>query len=410
MLIALAAAAMGCASADRPARRDTSREHFALPVARAGSQAEAADLFGYRAGRERLVLLLGEEGDPSEQAGLAMELADLAERTRGTALVRMDELESRRDDGAREERDELGRLVRELLDEELKRLESVARDFPDYPRRDEALYRLGCALLERDRPDVALKFLRALFAEYPSSPYTPHGYLAFGDHFFEQEKIDEAVKVYEKVLAFESPDAAPLAHFKLGWCWHERGEHRRSLDSFVDAAGAAKRLGGPIGNALQDEALRDLVRAYVHVGVPERALELFSRVDEGRIDEMLERLGAAYFDAGRFPESIVINRQVSARVECSPVQARAQVAVFEARLYLGEIGDLKAEGEALVEVFTRLAQCVDSEDLVEFAAAGAAARETLKAQARRYRDEFETSGEPAAAEMAADLELMAESF
>jgi len=410
MLIALAAVAVGCASADRPARRDPPREHFVSPVAREGSRTEAADLFGYRAQRERLVLLLEDEADPSEQARLDMELADLAERTRGTALVRIDELESRRDDGAREERDELGRLARKLLDEELERLERVTVDFPDFSRRDEALYRLGCALLERDRPDVALRFLRVLFAEHPASPYTPHGYLAFADHFFDQEKNDEAMRLYEKVIAFGNPEATALAHHKLGWCRLRRGEHQKSLESFVAAAGAAKGLDGPVGIRLLDEVRKDLVQECVHGGAPEKALELFERIDEGKIDEMLGRLGAAYFDAGRFQESIVINRQVSGRVECSPVQARAQVAVFEARLFLGEIDDLKSEGELLVEVFTRLAQCVSSEDLVEFAEAGAAARETLKAQARRYRAEVEGSGEPAAAVMAADLEMMAESF
>jgi len=63
-----------------------------------------------------------------------------------------------------------------------------------------------------------------------------------------------------------------------------------------------------------------------------------------------------------------------------------------------------------VEVFVRLSQCLPPEDLVEFAEAGAVAKENLKAQAKRYRAEFEFSGEPAAAAMADDLEIMAESF
>ncbi len=394
-LIAILVAVMGCACADRPLKSAASRKYFVPPVAQVGSQSDDVDHFGYRAQRERLIILLKEAREPNEQARLTMELADLAERTRAMVLTREPELE---------------RLAQDLLDEELKLLGRIARVFPDYPRRDEALYLLGFTLLDRDRPEVALRYIRALLAEHPASPYVPHGYLAFADHFFNQEKIDQAIKLYEKVLAFENPDATPLAHFKLGWCWLNKGEHQKSLESFVNAASAAQRLGGQAGATLREEALKDLVRAYAQVGVPEKALAFFGRIDEGRINDMLERLGAAYFDDGRYPESIVINRQVSDRVECSPVQARAQVAVFEARLFLGEIDDLKAEGELLVEVFVRLAQCLPPEDLVEFAEAGAAAKETLKAQAKRYRAEFEFSGEPAAAAMADDLETMAESF
>ena len=362
-LIAILVAAMGCACADRPRKSADSSKYFVPPVAREGSQSDTMDHFGYRAHRDRLVMLLEGAREPNEQAQLIMELADLAERTRGMALTQKTGPE---------------RLAQDLLDEEFKHLGNIARNFPDYHRRDEALYRLGYTLLDRERADVALGHTRTLLAEHQASPYVPHGFLAFANHFFNQDKIDEAIKLYEKVLAFENPDATPMAHFKLGWCWINKGEHQKSLESFVNAASAAQRMGGQAGATLRDEALKDLVRAYAHVGVPEKALTFFERIDEGRINDMLERLGTAYFDDGRYRESIVINHQVSDRVECSPVQARAQVAVFEARLFLGEIDDLKAEGELLVEVFVRA--------------------------------EFESSGEPAVAAIADDLEMMAESF
>ena len=98
------------------------------------------------------------------------------------------------------------------------------------------------------------------------------------------------------------------------------------------------------------------------------------------------------------------------RVECSPVQAKAHLAVFEARLFLGKIDDLKAEGEALVEVYVRLSKCVAPEDMVELAAAGAVAKEALQEQAKRYRAEYEENAEPAAIQMADELDALAESF
>ncbi len=289
-------------------------------------------------------------------------------------------------------------------------LDHVAREFPEYSRGDEALYRLGFILLQRERANQALQHIRALFTAYPSSPYVAHGYLAFANHFFHNKEFDQAIKLYEKVVGFGNRQATPEAHHKLGLCWLDRGEHEKSLKSFIDAANSAQLMDNQTGWDLREQALKDLVGTYAKVGAPSKALEFFEKIDQDRIDDMLEQLGKAYFDNGRYKDSIVINQQVSDRVECSPVQARAQVAVFEARLYLGEIDNLKDEGDKLVEVFTRLSECLPTEKLDEFAEAGAMAKEQLKSQAKRYLAEYEFSGEPAAAEMAVQLDAMAESF
>jgi tetratricopeptide (TPR) repeat protein len=401
MLLALLLAAAGCAAP---------RGHAAPPGRTAGPPAEAPDRFGYAAERERLLELLDGAREPHAQAAILLELADLAEATRARALARRDELERSGAYAARAERDEMGRLAQRLLDDELERLERLAVDHPEFPRRDEALYRLAFALLDRDSPDAALRHARTLFAEHPASPYVAHAYSAFADRAFEEEDFDQAVKLYEKTIALGNPDAAPWAHFRLGACRLALGEPERAMQSFVDAANAAQALGGPRGSRLRDEALADLVRAYVRAGDPDKALAFLERVAPERVDALLEKLGAAYFDEGRFRESIALNRQVADRVECSPSMARAEVAVFEARLYLGEVVDLKSEGEALVGVFARLARCLPPERLVEFAEAGAMAKEALKSQAERFRREYEINASPAAAEMADELEVMAEQF
>lgn len=407
-LIGIAVASTGCMVAVKGAGGEPGPgEDRSGP---SGMEDRFEDRFDYGYQRSRIEELLEGERDPAARARLLMELADLAERIRASAFSRMVELEGRGDPGARRERQQLERVSGVLLDEELKLLGLVARDYPDSSRRDEVLYRLGTTMLDRDRPDQALAHIRALLGDYPTSPYAAHGYLAFADHYFEREDLDQAIKLYEKALALDVPDATPLAHFKLGWCRLNRGENEEALASFAAAARAAEELGGAVGSTLREEALKDLVRAYVRAGEVEEAEEFFVGIGEEMADDLLGRLGEAYFDEGRFEDSILINRRVADRVECSPLQARAHVAVFEARLFLGRIEDLKAEGEALVEVYVRLSRCVAPEDMVEFAEVGAVAKETLKAEAKRYRAEYEVSAEPAAIQMADELEALAESF
>lgn len=333
----------------------------------------------YRVERDLLLAALEDARGPDDQAALLMRLADLAQE-------------------------------HQLVDEEAAWLDRLVRDFPDYRLVDEALFRLGVALLDHDQPDVALRHMRTLLAKYPTSRWVPHTYLAFGDHFFEREEIDKAAKLYHKVLALGDSDAAPFAHHKLGWCLFNQQKYRRALQAFLKAVEDAERVDVPGAVQLRDEALKDVVRTYAKIGRPEKAAEFFERFAPERVDAMLEQLASLFFDEGKYAEAIRVHQRLMTRVECSTVLARSQLEIFEARLLLGDREGMLKEAKRLAQVFVELGECLPPEQLVEFAEVGVVAKGTLKEQAARYRAEFDDTREPMAAQMAEELEQAADAF
>jgi tetratricopeptide (TPR) repeat protein len=418
--LVVSGAACACASSDRPRPRavpDEGEERIVTPMIGGGPTAVdvGVDLRYYEAEKERLAVLLEDASEPNEEADLLLRLADLARDTAAAVVDQLTELESRCGEvgcgvGERDRKERLEHLEQRLEDEEVKALDRIVRDHPEFALVDEALYRLGYSLLDKERPDVALRHMRALMAKYPRSRYVPHAFLAFGDHYFTEEDIDKAIQLYQKVLTFGATDAAPHAHFKLGWCWLNRSDHKKALDAFVKAVEAVERIDLENGYELRRAALKDLVRAYAQVGQPAKAPEFFERIGGGHVNEMLELLAANLFDSGQYKESIVVNRQLLARVECSTIQARSQLGVYEAHLLMGDREQMLAEAKRMAEVFIMLGDCLEPEDLVQFVELGNVARENLKSQAAKFRAEFDETLEPAAAVMAEELEQAASAF
>jgi len=377
------------------------------------SEQDTDPVYGQR--RALTVALLEESRDPAEQADLLMRLADLEQEMVDSAEARVAEILDRCGEigcgsADRERLERLGAVKQRHVDQQVAWLDRLVREHGTAYRADEALYRLGVLQLEHDQPEVALRQMRTLIARYPASRWVAAAYLAFGDHYFGREDLDKAEQLYEKVLTHRDPDTAPYAHYKLGWCHFNKQDFKRALDEFVEAIQSVQASSAPGVYELLDQALEDLVRAYAQVGKPQTAEKFFERFAADRVDELLERLAGFYFDEGKYTESIWIHRRLVERVECSTVQARSQLGIFEARLLLGDREGMLAESKRLAEVFVQLGECLPAEELREFAEVGVEAKQTLREQAARFRAEFDVTQAPAAAQMAVELEEAAEAF
>jgi hypothetical protein len=88
--------------------------------------------------------------------------------------------------------------------------ETLLRDYPSYPQRDEADYYLG---LERERAGDLRNARRAyyeLIANTPQSRYVPLAYFAFGEMFYREgasdpSKLDLARQAYLEVMKYPAP-------------------------------------------------------------------------------------------------------------------------------------------------------------------------------------------------------------
>jgi TolA-binding protein len=190
--------------------------------------------------------------------------------------------------------------------------------FKKYKRLDEALYfyafELGQLGREAEMKDAYLRLIR----EYPQSKYIPNAYLSFADFYFGQNKIDDALKLYQKIVdGYKHSPVYAYALYKMGWCYLNPSggnppEYEKSLQKFVQTVQATlEGRAGSEANAkqLRRDARRDMVKAYVHAGKPSRAWEFFQKIGEGPTKKedmsrnMMELLAVAYFGEGMYVES-----------------------------------------------------------------------------------------------------------
>jgi len=202
----------------------------------------------------------------------------------------------------------------------LKRYAAITSNpkFKNYARMDEVIFTVGDiakSLAEEasKRKDYAKKrayqqIMLAQFSrltkEFPRSRFIPDALLAKAEYFFNNRQMVEAIQVYQRVARFRGSPLAPYAEYKIGWCYLNLKQYRRALAQFVRVAKGSRG-----GKNLVRAARKDVVRAYTHIGVPERAYNFFMNVGKGRpqvAKMMYLLLGTMYYAQGKNVESIKV--------------------------------------------------------------------------------------------------------
>jgi tetratricopeptide (TPR) repeat protein len=186
--------------------------------------------------------------------------------------------------------------LRSRLDGIKKMLELVdGADYADYPRMDEALFTLADEVTRMKHPELGRKYFKRLIKDYPNSKFVPDAYLVFGEYFFEQGELDNALKFYDKVLSYPMSRVAEYAQYKRGWAMYNLSNYN---DALADFAGVARG----INEKLAAQARRDAVLPYARVGQPAKARAFFLQIARNDVDDLMQRLADAYRGAGKMDE------------------------------------------------------------------------------------------------------------
>ena len=193
-------------------------------------------------------------------------------------------------------------------------------DHPDnygsYKRMDEVLFYLAYLLTQVKKEEAARKYFKRLIKDYPKSRFIPTPSSSFGEYFFEQKQLEDALKFYDKVLQYPESRVYGYAKYKEGWVLLQprrlqagardlRERHRAERE-----AGRLEQQGQKL--ALGKEAKKDSVRAYARIGTPEKAWPFFQRIGGDYAMTMMEQLGELYNAQGQFQDSIKVYRQLMA--------------------------------------------------------------------------------------------------
>ena len=233
-----------------------------------------------------------------------------------------------------------------------------ATNFPKYERMDEVLFRLAFLLTSVKKEDKAREYFHRLIKDYPNSKYIPDAYLSFAEYYFDKGEMDNALKFYEKVEQFPKSSVYPYAVYKKGWCYVNQGDYKTALETFVSVVRMS--TDGKINvskaqkEALIKEAKKDIVKAYAHVGGPEKAWEFFQRTGGDYAPKMMEALAELYWEQGQFQDSSRVYKKVIAQNMDSPRICEWQNKIVRNTLSAGNKKDQVQEIERLGAVFDKV--------------------------------------------------------
>jgi hypothetical protein len=208
--------------------------------------------------------------------------------------------------------------------------------FERYPKADLGLFLYVNHLQRTGKAADALKVSKLLLKQYPASKYVAEMYAHQADAQLDRGALDEAMKLYTKVLAFPRSQVMWYARYKLGLAHAQRGAMSDAFDVLAPAA-----VGGD--RAIQELAVVEAARAYVAFGAADQAARTTDLHDVGRRFGLLRAVGAQYLERGKYKEAHLVYTELLAM----PVSAEL--------LCLDRADALRVAGRLAVDVKAALA-------------------------------------------------------
>lgn len=197
----------------------------------------------------------------------------------------------------------------------------LAREYPNSPKLDEALYYLAYEHEQGRDLQNARRVYYELIQKAPTSPYVPRAYLAFGELFFSEAMGDPskwalAEAAYKQVLGYPPPNnkVYGVARYKLAYAYWNQEKLPEALNELKQVIQfSVAHPGLPSSKALGKNARRDLVTVYAASGAASRAWAFFQQLSGSNTTDVLNTLGVAYLDIGKYSEAITLYRQLGER-------------------------------------------------------------------------------------------------
>jgi len=193
----------------------------------------------------------------------------------------------------------------------------ILKNYPSYPRADEALFFLSFMLNDIGSEKESLENYNKLVKTYPKSAFVPDSYNAIGEYYFNNNNAYKALQSYKKAAQFKDSKIYTFALYKMGWCYFNVGEFRTAIETMTTVIDETNRKAAEgtaaEGISLKEEALRDLVVFYSEEGDLEEAKATFRKYGEDRYyRKLLSRLGKIYLDQGKNELAIQTYRELIA--------------------------------------------------------------------------------------------------
>lgn len=229
---------------------------------------------------------------------------------------------------------------------------------------DQEIFERARALWDQGQPEEALDECRELLKHFPKSKHVPDAYLMVAEYYFDNAVFDQALAAYRKAAGFKDSKVYPYALYKLGWCHFNLQKFDQALAQFIAVVKHCDNQERATGKKikLRLEALNDVTMMYSHAKKAGAAPAFFQRLAPKEAGALLLKLGGLYDGHGKYQEAAAIYRHIIAPAGCSADAPFLQLKIIDCQVRLGLMKNVPAEVRGLVEIFTRLDQCLPKPD------------------------------------------------
>jgi len=220
----------------------------------------------------------------------------------------------------RSTREELEKAAKSQLIYAINIFRHLVLKFQRYPQKDQALLKLGEALLHIKHRHAVLYF-KEIIKKYPKSNILGKAYLFIGDYFFYNKNYIKSIKFYKKLFNNKKNRVYHLALYKSAWSLYlakTKSVHKSHLN-LEEAINKLKKVISVADGSLSERnhynlrrrAIDDLVMIWAEKKDTRAAKLYFTRIKEKKsFDNMLERLGYIYEKGNENRKSIVVYKRL----------------------------------------------------------------------------------------------------
>ena len=193
----------------------------------------------------------------------------------------------------------------------IQRFKAIKDRFQYSKKADAIYYLLGFTLYEQDRRDEAVKVFDELVKKYPQSGYWMEVNFRLGEFFFETGQMAEAIEAYGRILNFPQTVFYDKALYKLGWVYYKGKDFKKAIDTFLLIADK-KNEDGHGESGLKEESLSCVAKAMSRFSDMNQAVEYFkSKGVKDYTYDTLNKLADSFSEEGRYESALPILKQLA---------------------------------------------------------------------------------------------------
>lgn len=232
-----------------------------------------------------------------------------------------------------------------------QRYEEVLARYPSSEQAVGALYGLAYCLEEEGQTAASIRTYEKLVGDHPDSPYASEAFVRLGEHYFAANRLEEAARVYEKVVQYPTSVLYEEALYKLGWTYYRLSDYARAISTFTYLVDDARADGDGDYQGMAEEAKSYIAITFSEYGGVEQLERYIDQIGERPYAaEILLSLGGLLRGSGDFPEAESAFRAVVDRYSDSRLAPEAQRELVD----LLEVADRSEDAMIARERFASL--------------------------------------------------------